>query len=135
MINAVSPEIGTKIREERLRKGLKNVNLHSDHAPCYNSGQKADKTDRTGLSRIPHPPYISDISPCDFWLFDFLQEQFKGTQRKSSKQALDPILAILAEIPNKDFIAVSADWIERGHRNRRRISHKMILKDLIFVSN
>ena len=42
-----------------------------------------------GIKTIPHPPYSSDLAPCDFWLFPKLRgcryetiEEMKGAMTK-----------------------------------------------------
>jgi hypothetical protein len=38
----------------------------------------SDKYDSFGIKRLLHPPYSSDIAPCDFSLFGYLKHRPKG---------------------------------------------------------
>ncbi len=33
------------------------------------SPQLTDYLTKMGIKTVPHPPYIPDLAPCDFWLF------------------------------------------------------------------
>ena len=32
---------------------------------------------------INHPPYLSDLAPCDYWLFDYIKECLTSNQDTS----------------------------------------------------
>jgi hypothetical protein len=98
MINVVFPEIGTKIAEQHPQKGLTNLILQIDNAPCQNSKQATAEIQKLRLSKKPLPICNPNLSPCDSWFFGFLKEKLQGTQHRSSRQLLDAILAILVEI-------------------------------------
>jgi histone-lysine N-methyltransferase SETMAR len=108
LTNAVFLEIGTKIAEQRLQNALKKkVVLDMDSAPCHNSRQTTHEIEKLGRSRIQHPPYSPDISPCDFWLFGLLNETLKGNQYNDSKSISDAVLVTLAEIQRTNCIPVN----------------------------
>jgi hypothetical protein len=74
LINAVFPEIRTKITEERPQNDLKIPIRDLESAPCHNSRQTSVEIEKFGLSRIPHRPYSPEISPCNLWLFVFFKK-------------------------------------------------------------
>jgi hypothetical protein len=81
-------------------------------APSHNLRQKTFEIETLGLSRISHPPYIPDISPCDFWLFGFLNENAKRIEDGSSNEVLNALWALLPEIQRSDLIPTYEDGIE-----------------------
>jgi hypothetical protein len=50
--------------------------------------------DRWRLGRAEHAPYSPELSPCDFWLFDFLKEKLKDRQLRGV-QSLDQAITDL----------------------------------------
>ena len=48
-------------------------NFHLDNAPVPNSILVADYLTKMGIKTVPHPPYRSDLAPCDFCLFSKLR--------------------------------------------------------------
>ena len=38
-----------------------------------------------GIKTVPHPPYSSDLAPCDFWLFPKLRSCRYETNEKMKK--------------------------------------------------
>jgi hypothetical protein len=51
MVNVVFPEIGTKIAEQRSQKGLTNLILQIDNAPCQNSKQATAEIQKLRFSK------------------------------------------------------------------------------------
>jgi hypothetical protein len=49
------------------------------------------KTKKKHLSRMPHPPYSPDISPCDFWLFGMLKQILGDREFFSSDEIEDAV--------------------------------------------
>ena len=47
--------------------------FHQDNAPVHNSILVTDYLTMMGIKTVPHPPYSSDLAPCDFWLFPKLR--------------------------------------------------------------
>jgi hypothetical protein len=42
--------------------------VQMDNSMCHNEHQIVDELRRLKILRVPHPPYSSGISPCDFWM-------------------------------------------------------------------
>ena len=47
--------------------------FHQDNAPVHNSILVTDFLTKLGIKVVPHPPYSTDLAPCDFCLFPKLR--------------------------------------------------------------
>ena len=43
--------------------------FQQNNAPVHNSILVTDYLTKMGINTVPHPPYRTDLAPCDFWLF------------------------------------------------------------------
>ena len=43
--------------------------FHQDNAPVHHSILVTDYLTKMGIKTVPHPPYSTDLAPCDFCLF------------------------------------------------------------------
>jgi len=71
---------------ERLRKRVHCVRpeivdtwvLHRDNAPCHTAISVNKFFNKMGIPMVLQPPYLPDLSPCDFLLFPKLKFLLKG---------------------------------------------------------
>jgi hypothetical protein len=57
-----------------------------DNSMHYNGSKVASKFEKHHVSRLPHPHYLLDINPCDFWLFEMLNGGLKNREFNSSDE-------------------------------------------------
>jgi len=71
---------------ERLRKRLACMQpgiertwmLHHDNAPCHKAVSTNKFLAEKNIPVVSQPPYLPDLSPCDFFLFPWLKNHLKG---------------------------------------------------------
>jgi len=71
---------------EQLRKRFQRVRtdiaddwvLHHDNAPAHTALSVGEFLAKKYIPVLPHPPYSSDLAPCDFYLFPKLKLKLKG---------------------------------------------------------
>jgi hypothetical protein len=51
-----------------------------DNAPCHTSLAILQYLADIKFTVCPHPPYSTDLAPCDFWLFPKIQLTMKGNR-------------------------------------------------------
>jgi len=70
-------EVLTRLRESARRKrpGLwpDKWILHHDNAPAHDALRVREFLPKNSITKIDHPPYSPDLTPCDFWLFPKLK--------------------------------------------------------------
>jgi hypothetical protein len=55
------------------------------------------------VSRFPHPTYLSDMSPCDFWLFGMFKGILKDQEFSSSDETEEAIRRIWDDFTFKNI--------------------------------
>jgi transposase len=52
--------------------------LHHDNAPAHDALRVREFLAKNSITKMDHPPYSTDLAPCDFWLFPKLKTALKG---------------------------------------------------------
>ncbi|UYV75728.1 hypothetical protein LAZ67_13001157 [Cordylochernes scorpioides] len=60
------PAVSEKIKPSRSRAQLKVILLHQCNTRPRTSAQTLDFLSNSGVQLVTHPPYSSDLAPCDF---------------------------------------------------------------------
>ena len=76
-------EILTSIPE---KSGIEGMMIHLDNCKVHNSARTTPQFQDFQVTRLPHPPYSPDISPCDFWFFGWSKEQMRGHKFQGADQ-------------------------------------------------
>ena len=64
-----------------------------------------------GVIEIDHPLYLSDLAPCDSWLFDYINQRLQD--KNDANSLLRSITKIVNAIPHKEWIKTFNKYIER----------------------
>ena len=86
--------------------------FHQDNVPVHNSILVTDYLTKMGIKTVPHPPYSSDVAPCDFWLFPKLRDCRYETIEKM-KEAVTKVIDTLTQ---EDFHEASHKLLERYNK-------------------
>ena len=119
------------LREFRMRFRRKRPALfksgqwhfHQDNAPVHNSSLVTDYLNKMGIKTVPHPPYCTDLAPCDFWLFPKL----RGCRYETIEAMKEAVMKVIDMFTQEDFhgafqkllewynkcIAAGGDYFER----------------------
>ena len=62
---------------------------------------------------LNHPPYSSDLSPCDFFLFPKLKKILSGNKYTSRSSLGSAIYQCLQQIPKEDLLSAFRYWVKR----------------------
>ena len=89
-----------------LRTGVHGIILLHDNAPAHKSATVQEYLKESGLDVLDQPPYSTDLSPCDFWLFPKLKEMLVGHHFESRCSIGSAVHRCLQHIPNEDCRAV-----------------------------
>jgi hypothetical protein len=73
------------------RKTGRTFWVHMNNSMCHNGSKITSKFAKHHLSRMPHPPYSPDTSPCDLWLFGLSErESSEEEEELGQPEAADP---------------------------------------------
>jgi len=66
------------VRRKRPRLWPHKWILHHDNAPAHDALRVCEFLAKNSITNKDHPPYSSDLGPCDFWIFTKLKNALKG---------------------------------------------------------
>ena len=62
---------------------------------------------------LNHPPYSSDLSPCEFFLFPRLKKMLSGNKYTSRSSLGSAMYQCLQQILKEDYLSALRDWVKR----------------------
>ena len=65
---------------------------------------------KNNMTVIPHPPYSSDLAPCDFFLFPRMKCQMKGKRFADVSKVKKKMLEVLNNISTEEFQKCFHQW-------------------------
>ena len=77
--------------------------FHQDKAPVHNSIIVTDYLTKMGIKTVPHPPYSSDLAPCDFCLFLKLKEKLRGCRYETIEETKEAVTKVIDTLTQEDF--------------------------------
>ena len=84
-------QLRTAIREKRRGKLSKGVLLQQDNARVHTCKVAMDAVERNGYELIPHPAYLPDQAPSDFFLFPNLKKDIRGLHFRSHEEVVTTV--------------------------------------------
>lgn len=104
------PELFTKIKKRRPKRGTNGIMLHLDNARPH---LVEDKLKEMGIIRLPHPPSSPDLAPSDFFLFGYLKEKLEGKNFVNEEDLKKETISIMKNIEKETLKKVFNEWIKR----------------------
>jgi hypothetical protein len=101
------------------KNGLEEMMIHMDNCKVHHSKKTTALLQELQVTRLPHPPYFPDISPCDFWVFGWSNNQMRGKRFHGSDEVRTFLLELWGQSDENLIISVYHDWIQR----RRQVIH------------
>ena len=65
-----------------------------------------------GIKTVPHPPYSSDLAPCDFWLFPKLT----GCRYDTTEEMKKAVTKVIDMLTQEDFHGAFQKLMERYNK-------------------
>jgi len=84
--------------------------LHNDNAPVHDALRVREFLAKNSITKMHHPPYLPDITPCDFWLFPKLKNALKGQRFVDLSDIQRNVKTLLRGIPENDFQDCFRQW-------------------------
>ena len=69
-----------------------------------------------GIKTVPHPPYIPDVAPCDFWLF----HKLRGCRYETIEEMKEAVTKVIDTLIQENFHAAFHKFFERYNKCIRR---------------
>ena len=84
-------QLRTAIHEKRRGKLSKGVLLQQDNAGVHTCKVAMDAVERNEYELIPHPAYLPDLAPSDFFLFQNLKKDIHELHFRSDEEVLTSV--------------------------------------------
>lgn len=101
----------------RPRAVVNGHKMDMDNAPTHNAGYTLTLLRILGWTRVPHPPYSPDLSPCDFWLFARVKKDIRGIRFANVAALKEAVEDQIAAIPSAEYKrAILQSWPKRWRK-------------------
>lgn len=97
--------------KDRPISGTHGIKLLHDNAPSHDAKDVENFLAGEGINLMPHPPYSPDLSPCDYWLNDYIKRNLPDQTNESS--LFQAVSKIVFSIPEKEYKKTFDKLIER----------------------
>ena len=97
----------------RPATGLSGVRLLHDNASSHRAAIVRKYLKQEKVVELPHSPYLPDLGPCDFFLFQRLKKHLDGRKYQTRKNLGSTIFQCLNSIPRKDYKNAFKNLIKR----------------------
>lgn len=104
------PEV---LRELRKSNPKRRVIIHHDNASAHTAAVTKAFLEEKKVILMGHPPYSTDLAPCDFFLFPNVKKKLRGIRFSSSEAAVDAYKEEILQIPTSDWSRCFEDWFFR----------------------
>ena len=110
--NLVLKKVKEFYNKKRPSKGWSGVHLLHDNASSHKREVVESFLASEKVKVLNHPPYLPDLSPCDFFLFPKLKKMLSGN-KYTSRSFGSAIYECLQQIPKEDYLSAFPNWIKR----------------------
>ena len=97
--------------KKRPSKGWSGVHLLHDNASSHKCEAVKSFLASEKVKVSNHPPYLPDLSPCDFFLFPRLKKMLSGSKYTFRSSLGNAIYQRLQQIRKKDYLSAFRDWV------------------------
>jgi len=101
------------VRRKRLELWRNGWILHQDNVPAHNALSAKQFLANKNITVLEHPPYLSDLAPCDFYLFPKIKSVLKGTHFVSGEHVKAKMTEILNSLTEHDLQNRFEHWQHR----------------------
>ncbi|PNF25394.1 hypothetical protein B7P43_G09783 [Cryptotermes secundus] len=93
--------------------------LHHDNARPHTAYIVQEFLAKNKMAVVPHPPYSSDLAPCDFFLIPKTKIKLKGRRFDTVEEIQAETQTVLNTLTKKDFQDAFQKWQKRWDRCMR----------------
>ena len=99
--------------KKRPSKGWSGVHILHDNASSHKCEVVKSFLASEKVKVLNHPPFLPDLSSCDFFLFPRLKKMLSGNKYMSRSSLGSTIYQCLQQLPKEDYLSAFRDWVKR----------------------
>jgi hypothetical protein len=111
--NIILEDIDQTCNHGHGQRRTKDMFIHMDNCRVHNCQESSCKIQRMKMTRLPHPAYSPDLSPCDFWFFGFAKTSFRDLQFDSPEAIIEHLSDLFDGLTFDELQSVFHEWIQR----------------------
>ena len=112
-INNILKQLEINTNADDAKKKKKLIYLHFDNAPSHSSKLVNQYLASSPFTRLPHPPYSPDLSPCDFAINGSLKTSLAGCSFDSEDELLSAIEDFFIQKTSQFYENIFNGWMRR----------------------
>ena len=109
----IHSKVKAHYEKRRPATGLRVLCLIHDNAPAHKCVLVQDFLKKEKVVQLSQPPYLPDLSPCDFFQFPLLKKTLSGHRYESQSALGSAIYQCLQGLPKKAYFSAFTEWILR----------------------
>jgi histone-lysine N-methyltransferase SETMAR len=98
---------------EGTKPHQKRVVVHFDNPPIHNTETVQECLADCGFRKMNYPAYSPDLTPCDFFLFGAMKENFSGMPFASADELFQGVEDFFGGLSADTLHTVFEEWIRR----------------------
>lgn len=110
-INNCLKAVVKEIKLQRPLSGTCGMKLLQDHARPHVTKEVEDYLKQEHITLMPHAPYSPDLSPCDYWLNDYIKRNL--ADQTDAKALHKAVANIVFSIPEYEYKKTFDKLVER----------------------
>jgi hypothetical protein len=111
LVNSIFPDSKRKSVSLHRRIPQATFWIDMDNSTRHKGSKAASNSEKHHVSRLPHPPYSPNISPCEFWLVGMLNGVLKDCGFNSSNEIEDAITKVRGRLIFDERRSVFHNWM------------------------
>ena len=112
----VLPKVFKSFKKIKNHSTVRNVMLHHDNAAPHKGKVVTEYLEKERIVVLPHPPYSSDLAPCDYFLFPRIKKELGGKRFDTDKKLKRAVKAITNDISKEEYSKCFENWCTRLKR-------------------
>jgi histone-lysine N-methyltransferase SETMAR len=99
-----------------FKKSKRKLIIHADIARSHTAQRCIQFMKDNKMKKAPHPPYLPDLAPSDFYLFGYIKQCLAGLSFNSGDELYNAVRGVLEHIEKTTLQSVFFEWIIRLRR-------------------
>jgi hypothetical protein len=112
-INEILEDIHVTCNNHDGYRHTKHMSIHMENCQVHNAAVSMAKIEKLKLTRLAHPAYSADISPCDCWSFGRAKGALQNRTFLDSTALLEALAECSTTISFDELQSVFLNWITR----------------------
>jgi transposase len=93
-MNTILEGFNTSRNHGEGQRVTKRIFVHMDNFQIHHAQESSIKIRSMKMTRLPHPSYSPDLSPCDFWSFGRTKNSLRNGQFDDADALLERLISL-----------------------------------------